>query len=422
MRMNELIKRQPVHVVYGGAQLFKSGTITKIGDIARRAFEDLAANPEEMCRAFGLEQNDRSMVLHERISEKLSKEPVEDYRIDFEDGFGTRTDAEENETVIQGARETAIAFKNYHLPEYFGIRVKPFSDEFKTRSMKTLLFYLQELLSLTSGELPKNFLVTFPKVTSKEEITELTLELWKIERELGLRDDSLDIEIMVETPKSLINQDGSFALPLIAKAGLGRIKAVHFGAFDYTAELGIIARHQTLQHQSCDFARNVMKISLEGTGIRLSDGATNIMPIGPHKGVQLTDEQLMENKQTVHLAWKLHFDNIIHSLENGFYQGWDLHPAQLIPRYAATYHFFLENLEDSSGRLKNFLAQAARSTLHANTFDDAASGQGLLNFFIRGYNCGAIREDEILNAGITVDELKLRSFSKIINSRKEHQK
>ncbi len=418
--MDGIIKRQPVHVVYGGAQLFSSGTIGKIGDIARKAFADYAFNPEEMCKAFGLEKNDRSMILHQRVAEKLDREPIEDYRIDFEDGFGYRTDAEEDETAIQCARETAIAFKDNRLPEYFGIRVKPFSDESRTRSANTLFLYLKELLSLTAGELPKNFLVTFPKITSTEEITELTLELSKIEKELSLEDGSLDIEIMVETPKSLINQDGRFALPLIAKAGLGRIKAAHFGAFDYTAELGIIARHQTLQHQSCDFARNVMKISLEGTGIRLSDGATNIMPIGLHKGRQLTDEQLLENRLTIQRAWRLHFDNIMHSLKNGFYQGWDLHPAQLIPRYAATYYFFLDNLEDSSDRLKNFLSQAARSTLHANTFDDAASGQGLLNFFIRGYNCGAIREDEIFNAGITVDELKLRSFSKIINSRMEH--
>ena len=418
--MKELIKRQPVHVVYGGAQLFKSGTITKIGEIARKSFAAYSANPDEICRALGIEITDEnSKTLYHRISEKLNNEPVEDYRIDFEDGFGYRTDSEEDETAIHCARETALALKSKLLPEYFGIRVKPFSDESKIRSLKTLKCYLQELLSHTSGELPKNFLITFPKISSTAEVIELASELSKIEIELGLIDGGLEIEIMVETPKSLMNQNGQFALPLIAQAGRGRIRAAHFGAFDYTAELGIIAKYQTLQHPSCDFARNIMKISLEGTGIRLSDGATNIMPIAPHKGSELTDEQLMENKLTVHQAWKLHFDNVMHSLESGFYQGWDLHPAQLIPRYAATYCFFIENLKDASSRLKNFLSQAARSTMHANTFDDAASGQGLLNFFIRGYNCGAIKEHEIINAGITVDELDLNSFTKIIRSRIE---
>ncbi|MBK9228388.1 MAG: hypothetical protein IPL67_15395 [Ignavibacteria bacterium] len=253
--------------------------------------------------------------------------------------------------------------------------------------------------------MPKNFLITFPKIETAEQVDALTADLSNLEKILSLTEGGLHIEIMVETTKSLLNQQGQFALPLIAKAGNGESGQLTFGAFDYTAELGIIAKYQTLQHQSCNFARNIMKVSLEGTGIRLSDGATNVMPIGPHRSEFLSKDELDANRAVIHRAWKLHFDNITHSLQNGFYQGWDLHPAQLIPRYAATYSFFIENLQESSERLSNFLARAARSTLHANVFDDAASGQGLLNFFIRGYNCEAINEDEILNAGITIEEL-----------------
>lgn len=419
--MNELLSRQPIHVVYGGAQLFKSETFGKIGEVARKAFEQYAGDVSEFASAFELIQNELTSKVHERVRAKLKSEPVEDYRIDFEDGFGYRTDSEEDEAAINCAKETAIAMNGNLLPEYFGIRVKPYSGEFGERSFRTLSIYLRELLSMKSGELPKNFLITFPKIETAGQVAGLTAELLKIEKTFSLPERSLHIEIMVETAKSLINQEGQFALPLIAKAGNGRIRAAHFGAFDFTAELGIIAKYQTLQHQSCDFARNIIKVSLEGTGIRLSDGATNVMPIGPHRNELLSKDELDANRAVIHKAWKLHFDNIIHSLENGFYQGWDLHPAQLIPRYAATYSFFIENLKESSGRLGNFLAQAARSTLHSNVFDDAASGQGLLNFFIRGYNCGAISEDEILNAGITIEELKLRSFSKIISSRKENQ-
>jgi hypothetical protein len=415
--MNELLSRQPIHVVYGGAQLFKAETFGKIGEVARKAFEQYAVDVCEFASAFELVQNELTSKVYERVKAKLKNEPVEDYRIDFEDGFGYRTDAEEDEAAIICAKETAIAMNKNLLPEYFGIRVKPYSGEFIERSFRTLSIYLRELLSLTSCELPKNFLITFPKIVSVEQVAGLTAELLEIERQLRLGEGSLSIEIMVETAKSLINQNGRFALPLIVEAGGGRIHAAHFGAFDYTAELGIIAKYQTLRHQSCDFARNIMKVSLEGTGIRLSDGATNIIPIGPHKSNELSTEQLSENRLTVHKAWKLHFDNIMHSLQNGFYQGWDLHPAQLIPRYAATYSFFIENLKESSERLGNFLAKAARSTLHTNTFDDAASGQGLLNFFIRAYSCGAVTEVEIINAGISIDELRIRSFSKIIELR-----
>jgi citrate lyase beta subunit len=419
--MNELLGRQPIHVVYGGAQLFKAETCSKIGELARKSFELYAGDVSEFASAFELVENELIGKVYERVKAKLKNEPVEDYRIDFEDGFGYRTDAEEDEAAINCAKETAIAVKGDLLPEYFGIRVKPYSGEFGERSFRTLSIYLRELLSHTSGELPKNFLLTFPKIETAGQVDGLTTELSKVEKTLSLPEGSLHIEIMVETAKSLLNQEGQFALQLIAKAGNGRIRAAHFGAFDFTAELGIISKYQTLQHQSCDFARNIMKVSLEGTGIRLSDGATNVMPIGPHRNELLSKDELDANIAVIHKAWKLHFDNIMHSLQNGFYQGWDLHPAQLIPRFAATYLFFAENLKESSERLSNFLARAARSTLHANVFDDAASGQGLLNFFIRGYNCGAISKDEILNAGITVEELKLRSFSKIISSRKVNQ-
>src|SRR6202035_1458424 len=103
-----------------------------------------------------------------------------------------------------------------------------------------------------------------------------------------------------------------------------------------------------------------------------------------------------------------------HSLVNGFYQGWDLHPGQLPSRYGTVYAFFLRSLPATSERLKNFISKAAQATLHGDTFDDAATGQGLLNFFLRGVNCGALTEQEALATGLTIDELRSRSFLKIL--------
>lgn len=417
--MKEILKRQPVHVVYGGAQLFRSGTVRKIGELALSSFNGYANDIHEFATAFGMKKDETCIRVYERVMSKLESEAVEDYRIDFEDGFGYRTDEEEDEAAVQCARETARAMKDNLLSHYFGIRPKPYCREMRSRCVRTIELYLRELLESSSGKLPDNFLITLPKVESGLQVFEFVSALEKTENLLRIKSGLLRIEIMVETASSLIGTDGRLSLPLIAEAGAGRIESAHFGAFDYTAELGIIAKYQTLRHQTCDFARNIMKASLENSGIRLSDGATNIMPIAPHKGGPLTDQQKADNKNVVHSAWKLHFDNITHSLENGFYQGWDLHPAQLIPRYSATYKFFAENLPDSSARLRNFLEQAARSTTHSNIFDDAASGQGLLNFFIRGYNCGAITEDEILDSGLKVEELEMRSFSKIISSRSQ---
>ena len=157
-------------------------------------------------------------------------------------------------------------------------------------------------------------------------------------------------------------------------------------------------------HPVCDFAKHVMQVALAGTGIWLSDGATNIMPIGA--------------REVVHRAWRLHAAHVRHSLVNGFYQGWDLHPGQLPTRYAAVYAFFLEGLDAASDRLRNFVQKAAQATLVGDVFDDAATGQGLLNYFLRAMNCGAITEEEAVEkSGLTVAELRSRSFAQILQLR-----
>ncbi|MBD0326542.1 MAG: phosphoenolpyruvate kinase, partial [Pyrinomonadaceae bacterium] len=94
------------------------------------------------------------------------------------------------------------------------------------------------------------------------------------------------------------------------------------------------------------------------------------------------------------------------------------HPAQLPTRYAAVYSFFLESLDAASERLRNFVEKAAKATLVGDVFDDAATGQGLLNYFLRALNCGAIKEDEALQlSGLTPAELRSGSFVKILSHR-----
>ena len=85
--------------------------------------------------------------------------------------------------------------------------------------------------------------------------------------------------------------------------------------------------------------------------------------------------------------------------------------------HAAVYSFFLESREEAAARLESFVEKAAQATLLGNIFDDAATGQGLLNFFLRGINCGALTEDEALATGLTLEELRGRSFVKILNPR-----
>ncbi|HLL99811.1 MAG TPA: hypothetical protein VK400_02045 [Pyrinomonadaceae bacterium] len=411
-------RRQPVHTVYGGAHLFKSDTAPRLGALAVRAFETYAPDARAFAEVLELPEK-LSETIYERVREKLAREPVEDFRIDFEDGYGTRPDAEEDGHAASAAREVARGLEAGTLPPFVGIRIKTFSEELHARSIRTLDLFLTTLVEATDGRLPENFVVTLPKIVLAEQVSALVDIFELLERRLNLPENSLKMEMMVETTQSIINERGESNLPRLLEAARGRCVAAHFGTYDYTASCSITAAYQDMLHPACDFARHAMQVSFGGTGIWLSDGATNIMPVAPHRG-ELTAEQEAENRAVVRRAWRLHYEHTRHSLANAFYQGWDLHPAQLPTRYAAVYTFFLEGLDAASERLRNFVAKAAQATLVGDVFDDAATGQGLLNYFLRAINCRALTEQEALDlTSLTLDELRSGSFVKILRNRQK---
>jgi citrate lyase beta subunit len=370
-------------------------------------------------RAVGLpETPSLAHAIYTRVVDKLNTEPVEDFRIDFEDGYGNRPDAEEDGHSVAAAHEIAKGMAQKSLPPCIGIRIKPFTEELAPRSFRTLDVFLTTLLDTAMG-LPDNFVITLPKVQIPEQVAALADLFEVFEEKLRLAKGTLKCEIMIEVTQSVIDARGQATVSHLVDAGRGRITGAHFGTYDYTASCNITAAHQGMTHHACDFAKDVMQVSLAQTGIWLSDGATNIMPVGPHKGPDLLPEQIVENTLAIFAAWKLHAQQVRHSLVQGFYQGWDLHPAQLPTRYAAVYAFFLEALPAASERLKNFVQKAAQATLVGDVFDDAATGQGLLNFFLRGINCGAIKEEEALATGLTLEEIRGRSFAKIMQNRRK---
>ncbi|HEY0407330.1 MAG TPA: hypothetical protein VGC89_16475 [Pyrinomonadaceae bacterium] len=446
-------RRQPVHTVYGGAHLFRADSARRLGALATRSLEAYAPDPFIFARAIGLpgaeglplslageselqaqlkEQPDQARAenrpawmahaIYSRVLEKLRREPVEDFRIDFEDGYGNRPDAEEDGHATAAATEAANGLASGTLSPFIGIRIKPLTEELRERSIRTLDVFVSTLCEQTSGKLPDNFVVTLPKVTIPEQVAALVDIFETLEQAAGLAAGSLKMELMIETTQSILNDRGESNLPLLLAAARGRCIAAHFGTYDYTASCQITAAHQHMTHPACDFARHMMQVAFGGTGVWLSDGATNIMPVAPHRATEgapaLTQQQTEENTTTVHRAWKLHYDHIQHSLTNAYYQGWDLHPAQLPTRYAAVYSFFLESLDAASERLSNFVEKAAKATLVGDVFDDAATGQGLLNYFLRAINCGAITEEEALRlSSLTLEELRSGSFVKILKSR-----
>ena len=457
IQQNPIESRAPVHVVYGGAHLFKADTPQKLGGLALKSLATYAPNFAEFARAVWLkgadtlpqyddliEQSENDLVnndkkvksenfaawfawtIYNRLREKLKREPVEDFRIDFEDGYGFRSEQEEDSHAISASNELAELMRGGNeekgcfaaIPPFCGLRIKSFAPETYRRAIKTLDLFLTNLLEKNGGKLPGNFVVTLSKIKRAEEVEVLEELLGDFEKSNELEIGSVKIELMIETPRAIINETGENNLVNLVKAGKGRVNSAHFGAFDYTASFGISGVHQHLRHEACIFARQMMQMSLAPLGIRLSDSVTIEIPVPVYKG-DLSEKQKNENKFVVHNAWRRHFNNVTNSLINGFYQSWDLHPAQLVARYAAVYAFFLESNDEQARRLKGFIEKAAQAAMTDNIFDDAATAQGLLNFFVRALNCGAMSETEVLEAtGLNKTELYSASFLEITENRR----
>ena len=441
--------RTPVHVVYGGADLFKNNTPLKLGKLALKSLEIYAPNFVEFADAMWLKGADTlpkykdviaelecqivenaekvqtenfaawfAWTIYQRTIDKLKREPVEDFRIDFEDGYGFRSDSEEDAHAVSASGELAKSFLDKNITPFCGFRIKSFQKETYKRAIRTLDLFLTNLVEHCSGLLPENFVVTLPKITRTEEVEILDELLTEFEKQNNLENGAIKIEIMIETPRAIVDDEGAIVLRNLVKAGKSRVNSAHFGAYDYTASFGISGIHQHLRHDACNFARQLMQISLAPLNIRLSDSVTTEMPIPVHKGESLSDKQIKENRFTVCKAWRTHFNNVTNSQINGFYQSWDLHPAQLVARYAAVYSFFLESKNSQAKRLKSFIEKATRANLTGNIFDDAASAQGILNFFARALNCGAMSENEILSEiGLSGEELRSNSFLQILENR-----
>jgi len=441
------LRRQPVQTFYEGAHLFKAESAKNFALLANKSLTDFAPDFVSFANALGLKDADslpdnnaaidallteiqnngidpkNSAVwlawrVYAQVKKKLEREAVEDFRLDYEDGFGIHPDEKEDAVAVQGAKEVADGMKQNILPPFIGIRIKPFNSEFVERSVRTLNIFVSTLLEETGGVLPENFVVTLPKVEIPEQAAALVKVFEVLEADSVLNSGELKMEIMIETTQSVFNADGEVTARKIANAAGHRCVGAHFGTYDYTASCDLIAAYQTMDNEVCDFARQVMKVAFGGSGIFLSDGATNIIPLAPHHGENLSALQNSENLENVHRSWKLSYGHIRHSLANAFYQGWDLHPAQLPVRYAANAAFFLEQLQVSTGRLRNLVEQASSATVSGDVFDDAATGQGLLNYFFRALNSGAIDPEDVESAGVTVEEVQAGSFRNIVEARR----
>ena len=271
-----------MHTVYGGAHLFTADAARKLGAIALRTLQEYAPDADTLAGAIDCDR-DLAGRMYPRVVDKLQREPVEDFRIDFEDGFGNRPDDEEDRFARAAAQAVAAALAAGTLPPGIGIRIKPLSEELKRRSLRTFDLFLTRLLDGTGGALPPNFVVTLPKITAPEQVTALASACDALPSWRDIPHGTLRFELMIETTQSIFCRTGRSRCRASSRKAAGRIVAAHFGTYDYTAACSITAAHQHMLHPVCDFAKHVMQVALAGTGVWLSDGATNIMPVGPHR-------------------------------------------------------------------------------------------------------------------------------------------
>jgi citrate lyase beta subunit len=378
--------RQPVHTVYVPAGRFSAEVPREWGRAALEQLDRYAPTAADLAEAAGLPA---SLVadVYDRVRAKLAREPVEDLRVDFEDGYGNRADDEEDRAALDAAAALTALAPEAGRPPYLGIRFKSFEAPTRRRGLRTLDLLLGALVE--AGGVPDGFLVTLPKVTSVHQVAAMVEVCTRLEEVYSLPPGGLGFEIQVETPQAVLGADGTATVARMIAASDGRCIGLHYGTFDYSAALGIAARYQSLEHPAADHAKAVMQVAAAGTGVRLSDGSTNVVPTGAPDAVRA--------------AWRLHARLVTRSLERGFYQGWDMHPGHLPTRYLATYAFFRSSLDEAGARIRAYLGR-----VEGGVMDEPATAQALAGAILRGLDCGAVDDAEAAAAtGVDRDRLEV---------------
>jgi citrate lyase beta subunit len=355
-------ERQPVHTCYVPADAVVPGLAGEWGAAALEALD------EHGLPDLGLDPALLEQVLP-RVRFKLATEPVEDLRVDAEDGYRRGPDHEDDD-VLAAAATLAADVAAGVAPPSVGIRGKSLEASTRRRGVRSLDLFLGEFRGGRA-------IVTLPKVTDVEQVRAFLPVLEALQ---AAHQVTLDLELQIETPQAVLGPDGTATLARMVHIAGPRLIGLHYGTYDYSAALGIAAGHQASDHPAADFAKQLMQVAVAGTGAHAVDGSTNVLPVG--------------SREQVHAAWRLHAGLVRRALERGFYQGWDLHPAQLVTRYAATYAFFRAALPAATGRLAAYLDRTASGVL-----DEPATARALAGVVLRGLDCGAVDEAEITASG-----------------------
>jgi citrate lyase beta subunit len=374
--------RQPVHTVYVPGEVFAADTLRSWGDQALAALDEHAPDAASFAAVLGL-SDELAEPVYTRVRAKLEREPIEDLRVDFEDGYhGTDEDAD----AARAARLIASAYADGTAAPYMGIRMKCMEAAVRDRGIRTLDVFLSGLLE--HGGLPDGLTLTLPKVTYPEQVTAMVRLLEAFEKARGLEPGRIGFEIQIETSQAILAADGTATVARMIQAAEGRATGLHYGTFDYSACLGVSAAYQASDHPAADHAKAIMQVAAAGTGVRVSDGSTNVLPVG--------------STEKVHDAWRLHYGLTRRALARAYYQGWDMHPGHIPTRYAAVFAFYREGFEQAAARLARYAGHVG-----GDVMDEPATAKALSGYLLRGLDCGALDVAEVARAtGLTRADLE----------------
>ncbi|MFR9752919.1 DUF6986 family protein [Nocardia sp. 004] len=348
-------RTQPIHTVYVPADRVAEETPAEWG----MAAVELLDRHHDLLTTL-----DRTDALPE-VRRRLHHDPVQDLRIDFEDSYGLRADAEEDRAATAAGAVLAAWSRRGDGPVSSGIRIKGLASGERRRALRTL-----ELVLEGAGGVPSGFVFTVPKIRSAQQVPALVQLCAGLERGYGVADGSLRFELQIESPQAILAADGSVPVAAMPALAEGRCAALHFGTYDYTAACGVAAADQALDHPAADYAKAVMQIATAQTGVWVCDGSTQIVPD--------TDAEA---------ALRNHHRLVTRALRRGYYQGWDMHPGHLITRWLATYDFFRQAIDVAVPRLRNYLARRSDDII-----DEPATAEALAATVLRGIGCGARRD------------------------------
>lgn len=374
---------QPLHTVYVPADAYQPDLPHQWGSAALETLERVVKTPAALASLVDADPALGSRIFTS-VSRKLASHPIEDLRLDFEDGLSCGPE-EEDRLIPQLAPRLLAAQEAGLMPAAWGIRFKSLERATRERGLRTLIGVIDAVAD--DGQLPPGFRLTLPKVTALEQVSAMARVCDWMERRHQLVPGSIRFEIQVETPQSVVLRDGLVAGGRLIDAAEGRCDGLHFGAYDYTSACGIVAKYQGVLHPASQHAKQLMQVAAATRRVPLSDGATITMPVG-------TDEEVMR-------ALKHHAEIVRDALARGYYQGWDMHPAQLVTRFAANFAFYLDGFDEAAQRVRRYVDDSAASS------DEPASIRALAGHISRAVLCGAVAEADALSAtSLTAAELQ----------------